>query len=180
MNLQPWRKLVRPALVVTAETLSVLIFALPRYRALNGLKSWYLRTFYRAKIGRRVVYYPGIFIFTGRQLEVGDDVDFARGVTVTTDGGLFIGDRVLIGYGTHILTRNHRIPALPGRIFDSGHISKSVSIGSDVWIGASCVLLPGVRIGANAVIAAGSVVTSDVPENTIVAGVPARVIRHRD
>lgn len=166
--------------MVSVELISLLIFCLPRYRVLNALKSVYLRLFFKARIGKRVVYYSGIFLFTGRNLVVGDDVDFAARVLVTTDGGLEIGNRVLIGYGTQIITRNHRIPPLPGRIFDAGHTNGPVAIGDDVWIGAGCMVLPGVTIGSNAVIAAGSVVTRNIPGNAVAAGVPARVLKYRD
>ncbi len=166
-------------LVVAVETLSWLIFRLPRFRTLNGLKSMYLRLAFGARIGKRVVYYPGIWVFTGRRLVLGDDVDLATGVLVTTDGGVTIGDRTLVGYGTQILSRNHRIPPLPQPIFASGHEAGPVRIGTDVWIGAGCIVLPGVRIGDHAVVAAGSVVTKEVPPGAIVGGVPARIIRMR-
>lgn len=166
-------------LVVCAESLTQLLFLLPRFRMLNGLKSLYLRQVWGAEIGRRVVYYSGVRIFTGRRLSVGDDVDFAKDVIVTTDGGVTIGDRVLIGYRTQILSTNHAVPALPGRIFDAGHQRKPVVVGDDVWIGANCVLVPGATIGSGAVIGAGSVVTGAVPANVYAAGSPARVIRQR-
>jgi acetyltransferase-like isoleucine patch superfamily enzyme len=167
-------------LVVLVETVSWLVFLLPRFRLLNAFKSLYLNLFFGSKIGSRVVFYPGIWIFTGRNLRVGDDVDFAKGVLVTTDGGVTIGDRVLIGYGTQILSSNHTVPSLPGRIFDAGHSRAQVVVGSDVWIGANCVILPGVTIGEGAVVAAGSVVTKNVPAFTYVAGVPAKPIKTRD
>jgi acetyltransferase-like isoleucine patch superfamily enzyme len=129
--------------VVAIETLSWLIFLMPRFRFLNSLKCWYLRFFFRAKLGKRIVFYPGVWIFTGRNFRVGDDVDFAKGVLVTTDGGVVIGDRVLIGYGTHILSSNHVVPKRPLNIFDSGHSKAPVIIENDVWIGACCILLPG-------------------------------------
>ena len=56
-------------------------------------------------------------------------------------------------------------------------IAKPVTIGNDVWIGANCTILPGVNIGNNVVIAAGAVVTKDVPDNCVVGGVPAKVIK---
>lgn len=167
------------AFVVAVETLSMLVFMLPRFRTLNFLKSWYLRLFFGAVIGKKVVYYPGIWVFTGRNLVVGDDVDFAKGVLLTTDGGVEIGDRTLIGYGTQILSRNHRIPDLPSRIFDAGHDAKKVVIGRDVWIGANSVILPGVSIGNDVIVAAGSVVTKAVADGQIVAGVPAKTIGTR-
>ena len=167
------------ALVVTIETASHLLFMLPRFRLLNGLKSLYLRILFGARIGRRVVYYPGIWIFTGRNLSLGDDVDLAKGVLITTDGGVSIGHRTLVGYGTLILSANHKIPAKPGRIFNAGHEKAAVTIASDVWVGANCTILPGMTIGEGAIIAAGSIVNKDVPPFSMVGGVPARVIRER-
>lgn len=79
-----------------------------------------------------------------------------------------------------ILSTNHIIPQGRARIFESGHRKEPVSIGSDVWIGASSTILAGVTIGDGAVIAAGSVVTKDVEPYSIVAGVPARQIKRRD
>lgn len=112
---------MRYAMVVAVETLSYLLFHLPRFRVLNTIKSWYLRLAFRARIGQRVVYYPGVWIFTGRNLILGDDVDLAKGVLLTTDGGVSIGDRVLVGYCTSILSSNHRVPPKPNRVFDAGH-----------------------------------------------------------
>lgn len=156
-----------------------LIFSMPRFRLLNHVKAMFLRAV-GAKIGRRVVFYPGVWICTGRNLRLGDDVDLALGVLITTDGGVSIGDRTLIGYHTQIISGNHIIPAGRGRIFGSGHTKGPVSIDADVWIGAQCVILPGVTIGEGSVIAAGSVVTRDIPAFSIAAGVPAKVIRERD
>lgn len=166
--------------VVLVETISSLIFLLPRFRFLNWLKSLYLSTVFGARIGRRVVYYSGVWIFPGRNLVVGDDVDFAKDVIVTTSGGVTIGHRVLIGYRAQILSSNHRIPPEPQRIIEAGHEHHPVTIRDDVWIGANCMILPGVTIHEGAVVAAGSVVTKDVPPYTIVGGVPAKVIRTRE
>ena len=166
--------------VVLFETLTRIVFCLPRFRFLNGMKSLFLKWVCGAKIGKRVVYYPGIWIFTGRNLIVGDDVDFAYGVLVTTGGGVTIGDRTLIGYGTKILSSNHVIPAAHEPIFSAGHKNAPVMIANDVWIGANVMILPGVSIGEGAVVAAGSVVTKDIPAWHVVGGVPAKTIKIRD
>lgn len=157
------------------------LFLLPRYRILNVIKSMFLRIC-GATIGRRVVYYPGVWITMSKssKLTIGDDVDLAKDVLLTVGEKVVIGNRVLVGYGTKILSSNHRIPPQLGRIFEAGHERSSVVIGSDVWIGAGAVILPGVEIGEGAVIAAGSVVTKDVSAYTIVGGNPARFIRNRD
>lgn len=173
-----WKRTVRPFFIILAECLLVIVFSLPRFAFFNRMKALFLLIL-GASIGRRCVFYPGVWIMPGRCLTVGDDVDFALGVIVTTGGGVDIGSRVLIGYRTQILSTNHVIPEGVGRIFGAGHIGKPVRIGDDVWIGANCTILPGVSIGEGAVVAAGSVVTRDVEAFAIIAGVPAKVIRYR-
>ena len=135
-----------------------LLFSLPRYRWMNMLKSAFLRIA-GARIGKRVTFYPGVWIAPGRCLVIGDDVDLALDVLVSTAGGITIGDRTLIGYRAQLLSTNHAIPENRGEIFGAGHAQKPVMIGRDVWIGAGAIILPGVTIGDGAVVAAGSVVT---------------------
>ncbi|KAA0207252.1 MAG: acyltransferase [Proteobacteria bacterium] len=166
-------------LVVSYEACMQLLFLLPRYRTLNALKAIFLRM-NGSVIGRRVTFYPYVWIANGRNLIIEDDVDLAIGVLISTPGGVRIGARTLIGYGTQILSTNHVVPSGGGPIFESGHQKAPVTIGRDVWIGAACIVLPGVSIGDGAVVAAGSIVTKDVPPMVIVAGVPARVVRLRE
>jgi acetyltransferase-like isoleucine patch superfamily enzyme len=164
-------------LVVSYEFLMQLLFSLPRYRLLNEIKSTFLRLM-GAKIGKRVVYYPGVWIEPGKNLILGDDVDLAKDVLIITGGGVSIGDRVLIGYRTQILSTNHKIRKRE-KIFYSGHEKKQIIIENDVWIGANCIITAGVRIGEGAIIAAGSVVTKDIEPFSIVGGVPTKLIKKR-
>lgn len=166
-------------IVVSYEFVMKFLFSLPRYRFLNYIKTIFLRS-RGAKIGSRVVFYPGVWICSGKNLILGNDVDLALDVLITTDGGVSIGDRSLIGYRTQILSGNHVIPSIEKRIFDSGHERTPVVIEKDVWIGANCIILPGVNIGEGAVVAAGSVVTKNIEPNAICAGVPAKVIKYRE
>ena len=165
--------------VVSYETVMCIVFALPRYEICNLIKGLFLRL-NGAKVGRRVVFYPGVWITPGRNLVLGDDVDVALDVQIETSGGVTVGDRTLIGYGTKILSRNHKIPANHGTIFGAGHSTGEVIIGQDVWLGANVIVLPGRTIGEGAVVGAGSVVTKDVAPFTIVAGNPAKLIKVRD
>lgn len=165
--------------VVSYESIMQILFILPRYRALNFIKGLLLKGM-GAKVGKRVVFYPGVWIVSGQNLTLGDDVDLAKDVLVTTGGGVSIGDRVLVGYRTQILSTNHVIPNKNEKIFDAGHDKKPVAIENDVWIGANCVIVPGVTISEGAVVAAGSVVTKDVPPFAIFGGVPAKLIRMRE
>ena len=96
-------------------------------------------------------------------------------VTILDTNYVHIGDEVLIGPGTVISPATHPLKAAE-RVAPC-YISKPINIGNRVWIGANATILSGVNIGDNAVIAAGAVVTKDVPANALVGGVPARVIR---
>jgi len=132
-----------------------------------------------AKIGKNVVIYPGVWITPGRNLIVEDEVDLAKDVLITTMGGVFIGKRTLIGYRTQIISANHQIPPVGQRIPVSGDVLKPVRIENDVWVGANCIINAGVTIGEGAIVASGSVVTKNVKANSIVGGVPAKLIKMR-
>ena len=112
------------------------------------------------------------------QLLIGDDVGMS-GVIIWASERVVIGDRVFLGAGCVIYdTDFHPLDAqarMAGGIAEIG--VKPVVIGSDTWIGARAMVLKGVTIGAGAVVAAGAVVTHDVPPGAIVAGVPAKVVR---
>ena len=165
-------------LVVSFETLMSLCFLMPRYSFCNVIKAWLLRC-RGARIGKRVIFYPGVWVMSGRNLVVGDDVDLSLGVLIGSDGGVTIGDRALIGFRTQLISDNHVIPSGRGRIFDAGCSGKPITIGSDVWIGANCVVLAGVTIGEGSVIGAGSVVSKPIPACVVAVGCPAKVIRDR-
>ena len=111
----------------------------------------------------------------GRNIHVGDDFLANYNVTILDIMEVRIGNHVMIGPGTLISTVNHPLNPM-GRRKHLG-IGKPVTIGNDVWIGGNVTILPGVTIGNNVVVAAGAVVTKDVPDNTLVGGVPARKIR---
>lgn len=170
--------MVKSFFVVTYEAVMNLVFSLPRYRLFIFFKVSLLR-FMGAKVGRKVFIYPGVWITPGRNLVLGDGVDLAKDVIITTSGGVFIGDRTLIGYRTQILSANHTIPPIGEPFPVSGDKYAPIKIMNDVWIGANCIVTAGVTIGEGAVIAAGSVVTKDVPSNAIVGGVPAKIIKMR-
>jgi acetyltransferase-like isoleucine patch superfamily enzyme len=155
-----------------------MVFSLPRFRLFIFFKKSLL-VLMGAKIGKGVVIYPGVWVTPGRNLEIGDKVDLAKDVLITTTGGVYIGDRTLIGYRTQIISADHTIPKVGEPFPISGDVGKNVHIENDVWIGANCLITAGVRIGEGAVVAGGSVVTRDVEPNTIVGGVPAKLIRRR-
>ena len=104
---------------------------------------------------------------------MGKNVFINSGCRFQDQGGITIGDGALIGHNAVLATLNHDFS--PERR-TSMHPAPVV-IGKNVWLGASVTVVPGVTIGDNAVIAAGAVVTKDVPAGTIAAGVPAKVLR---
>lgn len=111
---------------------------------------------------------------------VGDVVigDHTRvGIHCTVIGPVTIGSHVNLAQGITVTALNHNFKDTALRIDEQGISTKPVVIGDDVWIGANAVILPGVTIGRHAVVAAGAVVTKDVPDNCIVGGVPAHIIK---
>lgn len=111
----------------------------------------------------------------GKNIHVGDRFLANCNVTILDIGEVRIGNDVMIGPGTMITTVNH--PLSPKGRREHIGIASPVTIGNDVWIGGNCSILPGVTIGNNVVVAAGSVVTKDVPDNCVVGGVPAKYIK---
>ena len=109
----------------------------------------------------------------GRHITFGKNVYVNMDVFMTDLGGITIEDDVLIAPRVKILTVNH--PLKPS---DRHKLElKSVTLKQNCWIGADATIMPGVTVGENAVVAAGAIVTKDVPANTVVAGVPAQVIK---
>lgn len=104
--------------------------------------------------------------------------DFTRiGLHNTIIGPVTIGNHVNLAQGVTITALNHNFEDITLRIDQQGVSTNTVTISDDVWIGTNSVVLPGVTIGTHSVVAAGAVVTKDVPPYTIVAGVPAKVIK---
>lgn len=109
----------------------------------------------------------------GRHIRLGKNVFINTGVIMTDLGGITIDDNVLIAPRVNIVTVNHPENSKHRR----GIILKPMHIKKNAWIGAGATILAGVTIGENAIVAAGSVVSKDVPDNMIVGGIPAKVIR---
>ena len=99
------------------------------------------------------------------------------GIHCTVIGPVSIGSHVNLAQGITVTALNHNFQDASRRIDEQGVATRPVIIGDDVWIGANAVILPGVTIGRHCVVAAGAVVTKDVPDNTVVGGVPARVLK---
>jgi len=99
------------------------------------------------------------------------------GIHCTVIGPVCIGNHVNLAQGITVTALNHNFADSNRKIDEQGISTKPVVIGDDVWIGANAVILPGVTIGRHVVVAAGAVVTKDVPDYSLVAGVPAKEIK---
>jgi acetyltransferase-like isoleucine patch superfamily enzyme len=95
----------------------------------------------------------------------------------TIIGPVTIGNHVNLAQGITVTALNHNFSESDIRIDEQGVSTTPVMIEDDVWIGANAVILPGVSIGTHSVVAAGAIVTKDVPPHSLVAGVPAKVIK---
>jgi maltose O-acetyltransferase len=128
-------------------------------------------------LGARSVVTSKVFIEHPYNVFIGEDVTVNEYAIL--QGGpsaqIKIGDRVHISYGVLILTASL---ALQNGFYRDEHEAKSVVVEDDVWIAAKAIVLPGIKIGARSVVAAGAVVTHDVEPDTVVAGVPAKPIRN--
>ncbi|PKG22667.1 sugar O-acetyltransferase [Niallia nealsonii] len=112
----------------------------------------------------------------GKNIHVGDDFLSNYNLTILDIAPVRIGNNVMIGPNVDIYTVNHPMTAEGRRNYLAQGFP--VTIGNDVWIGGKVSIMPGVTIGNNVVVAAGSVVTKNVPDNSLIGGVPAKIIKH--
>jgi len=113
-------------------------------------------------------------------IKIGRDSLIGEYSVIRGQGGVTIGDRVYTSPFTQIIAVNHVFDDPKRSFVEQGITAEGIVIEDDVWLGASVVVTDGVHIGRGAVVAAGAVVTEDVPQHTVVGGVPARVIREID
>lgn len=118
--------------------------------------------------------FPPFYTDFGKNIHIGERVFINSCCCFQDQGGIHIGDDCLIGHQAVIATINHGMA--PEDRF-SNHVAP-VRLGKNVWVGSGAIILPGVNIGDNAIIAAGAVVTRDVAEGTVAAGNPARFLRN--
>lgn len=139
-------------------------------------------------------YYRNLLSQSGANLRVADEVRIYNPRMVTIGSGCYLGtgcqlyawsDRIIIGNnvliaaGVKMITRKHNFGDIDLPISVQGYNHAPITIEDNVWIGFNVVVLPGVSIGRNSIIGAGAVVTRSIPANSIVGGVPARVIKLR-
>ena len=125
------------------------------------------------QVDRSFRMFPPFYTDFGKNITIGKDVFINSGCHFQDQGGIEIGDGALIGHNVVLATINHDLNPKENR---KNHYA-AIKIGAHVWIGSNATILPGVTIGDYAVVAAGAVVTRDVPAMTVVGGVPARVLK---
>jgi acetyltransferase-like isoleucine patch superfamily enzyme len=137
-----------------------------------------VRALFSELIGKKVddsfTLIPPFYATGGEEIRVGRNVFINQNCTFYDLGGLEIGDDVMIGPNVSLITSGHPVEPSHRREFV---IARPIVIERNVWIAAGATIIGGVTVGENSVIAAGSVVTREVPSNALVAGNPARVIR---
>lgn len=121
----------------------------------------------------KLALFPPFHTDFGRNIHIEGHVTLNAGVCIQDQGGVWIGDGSLLGHNVVLATLNHDMaPEKRGSLYPA-----PIVIGKNVWIGSNSTVLQGVTIGDGAIVAAGAVVTKDVPANTVVGGVPAKVVK---
>ena len=136
------------------------------------------------EIGNNVNISPDAMIFSRESgyygcLTVGNNTNFSDGVVLDLSQDINIGNNVALGHGVTIFTHNHEYTDPEKAAWKGGVISKAVNIKDDCWIGANVTIMPGVTIGKRAIVATGAVVTKDISDNQMFAGVPAKCIKDK-
>ena len=126
-----------------------------------------------SQIDKSTRVFPPFYTNFGRFITIGKNVFINHACSFLDMGVITIEDNVLIGPKVNLITENHPLDPTDRRAL----ICNPIIIKQNAWIGAAATILPGVTVGENAVVAAGAVVSKDVPANTIVGGVPAKIIK---
>ena len=154
-----------------------------RYRNTKGLKGiavrYALLKTIAKKCGDNVSIHPDCYIYFPERLEIGDNVSIHPMCYIDACGGVTIGNDVSIAHAVTIMTSSHHFDKHDIPIKDQTFDVLKTEIGDNVWVGAKATVLCGNNIGSGSVIGAGSVVTHPIKENTVNAGVPARIIKER-
>jgi len=156
-------------------------FLLRWFRYGDGYLSFgvrYLAVYRLAKsCGEKVIVFPGVYLKNINNLSIGTNVSIHEMTYINAYGGVKIGNDVAISHGVSMLSYDHDIYSNSSSFKDANPVIGRIEIGNNVWIGAGVRILKNVEIEKDCVIAAGAVVTRSIKENSIAAGIPAKIIK---
>ncbi len=166
---------------IVMHILEVYVGFLLRY--LPGIEGLFLRgLFYRMMFkacAKGLLIYPNVHITFSHNITSGQDVSMNVGVYIDAQGGIALGNGIMIGPQCSLITSGHGHKQTDVFMCKQPLEYGPIVIEDDVWIGAGATILPGVRIGRGSIVAAGAVVVSDIPPFSVCGGIPAKVLRSR-
>lgn len=181
-------KKYRRAIYYIASLISVIpyharIKLFESFRSTKGIKGIVIRYILLKTIakecGDNVSIHPNVFLFNLQNISFGNNISVHPMCYIDGAGTITIKDDVSIAHGSTILSSTHTFSNMDEPIKDQPVELKSTSIENNVWIGAKATILYGVSIESGSIVGAGAVVTKSFPENTILGGIPARIIKKR-
>ncbi len=153
-------------------------YLLPGYHFSNKLRGYFIRLFLK-KCGKDFLVNREVIIEVPENISIGNHVGINTRCWISGGGTIEIENHVLIGPNVTIVTANHNFIDITKPIKEQGHTTNKVILRKNTWIGAGTIILPGVEIGSNTVVGAGSVVTKSLDAQSVYAGNPAKKIRER-
>jgi acetyltransferase-like isoleucine patch superfamily enzyme len=127
-----------------------------------------------------ILFCTGVIANRGTGITIGDRTGISAKAYLAGQGGITIGDDVIMGPNVQIFSENHEFSDINLTIKEQGVIKQAVIIGNNCWLGGGVTILAGVTIGDGCVVAAGSVVTKSFPPNSVIAGIPAKLVKNRE
>ena len=140
----------------------------------SHIRGYYYSKIFKSCGKKRPFINRGVVLSCPQNIECGSNVTINPQCYFAAKGGIFLGDNVTLSAGAKILSSSLKVE---NGVIQKRHIHKPVILKNNVWLGAGAMICPGVTVGENTIIAAGAVVTKDIPSNQVAAGVPAKVIR---
>ncbi len=148
------------------------------YAVIGRKNRWFISSKNLVEIGNRIQTEDYVEIQAKGKLRIGNSFFINSYSRIVSYDDIEIGDNVVIAQFVSILDHDHDSKFINGNIDFSGYVTKPIRIGNNVWIGDKVTIIKGVHIGENVIIGANSVVTKDIPPNSLAAGCPCKVIRN--